>query len=76
MTPDITERAFEEAIEAALLRHGPDASSGDATTVRESAPAYGDDPVPGGYLKRRPDDHRYDAAEVPRHRRADRPASG
>ena len=57
MTPDITERAFEEAIEAALLRHGPDASSGDATTVRESAPAYGDDPVPGGYLKRQPEDY-------------------
>jgi hypothetical protein len=28
MTPDISERAFEEAIECALLRHGPDACPG------------------------------------------------
>ncbi len=26
MTPEISERAFEEAIECALLRNGPDAS--------------------------------------------------
>ena len=34
MSPDISERAFEEAIECALLRHGPDACPGDATAVR------------------------------------------
>ena len=57
MTPDISERAFEEAIECALLRHGPDACPGDATEVRESAPEFGDEPLPGGYLRRRPDDY-------------------
>ena len=57
MTPDISERAFEEAIECALLRHGPDACPGDAAAVRESAPEFGDDPAPGGYLRRRPEDY-------------------
>ena len=57
MTPDISERAFEDAIESALLRHGPDAPRGDATSVRESPPPYGDDPLPGGYHKRRPEDY-------------------
>ena len=40
-----------------LLRHGPDACPGDATAVRESGPAYGEDPAPGGYLRRRPEDY-------------------
>ncbi len=57
MTPDISERAFEDAIEAALLRHGPDAARGGAKSVRESPPSYGDDPLPGGYRKRRPEDY-------------------
>ena len=37
MTPDISERAFEEAIECTLLRYGPDACPDDAAAVRESA---------------------------------------
>ena len=57
MSPEISERAFEEAIECALLRHGPDACPGDATAVRESGPAYGEDPTPGDYLRRRPEDY-------------------
>ncbi len=57
MTPDISERAFENTIEAALLRHGPDAPRGGAKSVRESPPSYGDDPLPGGYRKRRPEDY-------------------
>ena len=57
MSPDVSERAFEEAIECALLRHGPDACPGDATEVRESAPEFGDEPLPGGYLRRRPEDY-------------------
>ena len=57
MTPDISERAFEDAIEAALLRHGPDAPRTVASTLRESSPSYGDDPLPGGYCKRRPEDY-------------------
>lgn len=31
MTVDVSERAFEDAIECALLAHGPDACPGDAT---------------------------------------------
>ena len=57
MTADISERAFEEAIECALLRYGPDAGVGDVAVVRESPPAYGDDPLPGGYHRRRPEDY-------------------
>ena len=57
MSHEVSERAFEEAIEAALLHHGPDAPRGGATTVRESPPPYGDDPLPDGYRKRRPEDY-------------------
>ena len=57
MTLEISERAFEEAIECALLRHGPDACPDDAAGVRESAPEFGDEPLPGGYLRRRPEDY-------------------
>ena len=60
MTPDISERAFEAAIECALLRGGPDACPGDAAAVRESPPTFGDDPAPGGYHRRQPD--HYDRA--------------
>ncbi len=53
MTPDISERAFEDAIECGLLRDGPDACTADksASLVRESPAEYGDAP-PGGYRKR------------------------
>ena len=57
MSPKISERAFEATIECALLRYGPDACVGDATIVQESTPAYGAEPVPGGYRKRRPEDY-------------------
>ncbi len=57
MTPDVSERAFEDAIEAALLLHGPDAPRGGGATVREFTPTYGDDPLPGGYHKRPPEDY-------------------
>lgn len=56
MSPEISERAFEEAIECGLLQHGPDACAGDATAVREMPPPYGDTP-PGGYRRRRPEDY-------------------
>ncbi len=56
MSPEVSERAFEEAIECSLLRDGPDACPGDAMTVRESPRAYGAEPVPGGYHRRRPED--------------------
>ena len=35
MSPEISERVFEEAIEQALLRGGPDAGAGDAPLVHE-----------------------------------------
>ena len=56
MSPEISERAFEEAIECGLLKYGPDACAGDATAVREMPRPYGDIP-PGGYRKRRPEDY-------------------
>jgi type I restriction enzyme R subunit len=56
MSPDISERSFEESIECGLLAHGPDACAGPAPAARESAPPYGDTP-PGGYRKRSPDDY-------------------
>jgi type I restriction enzyme R subunit len=56
MSPDVSERAFEEAIECALLLHGPDACAGFASAVRETSPPYGEVP-PGGYRKRDPKDY-------------------
>jgi hypothetical protein len=35
MSPEISERSFEGAIECGLRQHGPDACTGDTTTVRE-----------------------------------------
>ena len=57
MTRSICEFAFEDAIEAALLQHGPDAVPGTPGEVGEDPPPY-DDPGmrPGGYHKRRPED--------------------
>ena len=55
----VSERAFEDAIEATLLRHGPDESPG--TPPRDAAdeiPPYGEPGMrPGGYHKRRPEDY-------------------
>ena len=57
MKLEISERAFEDAIERALLRNGPDAYPDDPTGVQEPAPEYGDDPLPGSYHKRQPSDY-------------------
>ena len=57
MTIEISERAFEDAIERALLRRGPDAYPDEPTGVHEPAPEYGDDPVPGSFHKRRSSDY-------------------
>lgn len=56
MSPEISERAFEDAVECALLQHGPDACAGDANVVRETPSPYGDKP-PGGYRRRKPEDY-------------------
>lgn len=48
MSPQIAERAFEDAIECGLLRHGPDACSRDATAIGDAAALYGESPPVGG----------------------------
>ena len=66
MSPEISERAFEEAIERVLLEGGPDLPAeasaqagvlaGEAMAVRETSPPYGESP-PGGYHRRKPEDY-------------------
>src|SRR6266480_2785592 len=56
MSPEISERSFEEAIECGLLQYGPDACPGASDSVREPSPPYGEMP-PGGYRKRRPEEY-------------------
>ena len=72
---DVSERAFEDAIEAALLAGGPDAAAaGAATTHGEPAPAvreapavYDDEFARGGYHRRRADaDYDRDLCLIPR----------
>ncbi len=65
MSPEISERAFEEAIECGLLQHGPDACPGDPSAAREAPPAYGETP-PGGYRKRAPEDYDRTLCLLPR----------
>jgi type I restriction enzyme R subunit len=55
MSPSVSERSFEDAIEASLLMHGPDAAGG-TDAVREIPVAPGESP-PGGYRKRSPEDY-------------------
>jgi type I restriction enzyme R subunit len=62
---DISERNFEDTIEAALLAYGPDSLTGDAETAQEPALAYGQS-LPGGYHKRRPDEYDRTLCLVPR----------
>ncbi|MGE3344572.1 MAG: type I restriction endonuclease subunit R [Vicinamibacterales bacterium] len=65
MSPEISERAFEEAIEAALLAYGPDApASGDSGT-REAAEPFGPNP-PGGYRSRRHEEYDRTLCLLPR----------
>lgn len=54
MTPDVSERSFEVAIECALLQGGPDACPDSA--MSGTASAIGDTP-PGGYRRRRSEDY-------------------
>jgi len=64
MSPEISERSFEEAIECALLEYGPDACAGAVNAIREVSPPYGDT-TPGGY-QRRPDDYDRSLCLLPR----------
>ena len=56
MSIDIAERAFEDAIECSLLRYGPDACPGDASSVGERPEPFGEF-APGGYHRRRAEDY-------------------
>ncbi len=56
MNPVVSEKAFEDAIESALLGQGKDESGGLPTGVREGAlPFAGQGMEPGGYFKRKPE---------------------
>ncbi len=66
MIPDISERAFEDAIECGLLQHGPDACAGEAPALlRETLAPYGDYPA-GRYLRRRMEDYDRELCLLPR----------
>jgi type I restriction enzyme R subunit len=65
MSPEISERSFEEAIECGLLQYGPDACLGASDSVREPSPPYGEMP-PGGYRKRRPEEYDRTLCLLPR----------
>lgn len=56
MSPEISERSFEEAIESALLRGGPDAYPRDAEVTFEPGEPYGEMP-PGGFRRRGPEEY-------------------
>jgi len=66
MNPEISERAFEDAIERALLRGGPDAWPEDGGAVYEGLPPWGGTDTPGGYLRRRPEDYDRRLCLIPR----------
>jgi len=65
MNPEISERAFEEAIECALLRNGPDACAGDGMAVHEPPAPYGEG-LPGGYHKRQSSEYDRKLCLIPR----------
>jgi len=44
MSPEVSERSLEEAIESTLLRDGPDAPPSNTTVARETRPPFGDTP--------------------------------
>jgi hypothetical protein len=56
MSPEISERSFEESVERGLIANGPDAYPGDSTVIGEIEEPYGR-MVPGGHYRRRPEDY-------------------
>ncbi len=64
MSPEVSERSFEGAIEAALLQHGPDAAG--STEAVSEMPRIPRESPPGSYLKRRPEDYDRDLCLLPR----------
>lgn len=65
MSPDISERSLEEAIEWSLLAHGPDDPTGTRKDAQEEPAAFGAAP-PGGYNKRRLEDYDRSLCLIPR----------
>ena len=65
MSPDVSERAFEEAIERALVGHGPHADPNGTARLRETPPPY-DGRQAGGYHRRRPEDYDRSLCLLPR----------
>jgi type I restriction enzyme R subunit len=65
MSPEISERSFEDAIECGLLQDGPDACAANAQRFLESKAEYRD-AAPGGYLKRRHQDYDRGLCLLPR----------
>ena len=65
MSPEISERALEEAIEDALLQRGPDARAGSTGSIGEPGSPFGDF-IPGGYLRRLPTDYDRSLCLIPR----------
>ncbi len=65
MSPEISERSFEESIECALLAAGPDACAGGGWLVSEQEPSFGE-AAAGGYRKRRPEDYDRALCLIPR----------
>ena len=58
MNAVISERAFEDAIEATLLLHGPDEVTTEPAGVAEEPVSFGDPRMqPGGYHQRRSEDY-------------------
>jgi type I restriction enzyme, R subunit len=55
MTVEVSERSLETTVEAALLRGGPDALEPGGLVTRE--PPDGDQPLPGGYRRRKPEEY-------------------
>jgi type I restriction enzyme R subunit len=64
MSPEISERSLEEAIERVLLEHGPDAYPSEPPEVQEPLP-FGEN-LPGGYRKRSPEDYDRALCLIPR----------
>ena len=66
MSPEISERSFEDTIEAALLAYGPDAVTVPRPPMSEpEPPPFGSFP-PGGYRKRSPGDYDRTHCVLPR----------
>lgn len=65
MAGPISERAFEDAIECALLAGGPDACPGPPPAIHEKRAGFGVAP-PGGYHRRTPDEYDRTLCLIPR----------